>query len=34
MITARFSIFDRLMFCFNDYDRILYVSHIEGEHEG
>jgi hypothetical protein len=33
-LLGRFSIFDRLMFCFNDYERILYVSHIEGEHEG
>jgi hypothetical protein len=33
MIIARFSIFDRLMFCFNDHEGMLYVSRIEGGHE-
>jgi hypothetical protein len=33
-LLGRFSIFDRLMFCFNDHEGTLYVSRIEGEHEG
>jgi hypothetical protein len=32
-LLGRFSIFDRLMFCFNDHEGMLYVSRIEGEHE-
>jgi hypothetical protein len=33
-LLGRFSIFDRLMFCFNDHEGMLYVSRIEREHEG
>ena len=32
-LLGRFSIFGRLMFCFNDREGMLYVSRIEGEHE-
>ncbi len=32
-LLGRFSIFDQLMFCFNDHERMLYVSRIEREHE-
>jgi len=28
-LLGRYSIFDKLMFCFNDYEHMLYVSRIE-----
>ncbi|MEA3344908.1 MAG: hypothetical protein U9Q78_01450 [Chloroflexota bacterium] len=33
-LLGRFSIFDRLMFCFNDHEDILYVSCIGGTGDG
>jgi hypothetical protein len=32
-LLGRFSIFDRLMFCFNDHEGMLYISRIERGNE-